>query len=275
MDSLARHTGTPDGVDRQLVLRELRSLVRAHCGISFRSDEAQLFTHRVEALCTTLGLPPEALLTRVNAGDVRLTRSLIEAASTNYTYFFREPEIFDFVADLLLANWRPRELTRVWSAAASSGEEAYSLAMALHERMGDVARTDVRILGTDISERQLRVAESATFSAEQTFGLSQPRRERWTTTLASGAVQLHPALREMCTFRRMNLTRRPWPFELRFNVVFLRNVLYYFDADMRRELLDACYQITQPGGYLITSLTEPMVGVDTRWVQVRPAVFRR
>jgi chemotaxis protein methyltransferase CheR len=82
-------------------------------------------------------------------------------------------------------------------------------------------------------------------------------------------------LRELCTFRRMNLTQFPWPFENRFHIIFLRNVLYYFERPIRPRILECCYDVSVPGGWLLTSLTEPMLDIKTRWRRVAPAIYQR
>ena len=251
----------------------LREWVHTHFGMSFTGDQRELFRSRIESFCTTQRMTLQGVLDRLLQGDRALTLRLAEAVSTNHTFFFREPELFEFLKGTIL----PALPTgaRVWSAAASSGDEAYSIAMTAHEHYGDAAYSLVRILGTDISERQLRTAEQGLCSVFQLETLSAARRARWLTAVGLGQFEIKRELRQMCTFRRMNLTTPPWPFEQRFHVIFLRNVLYYFEPSTRRRIIEACFDVTEPGGWLITSLTEPMIDLKTRWIQVAPAIFRR
>jgi chemotaxis protein methyltransferase CheR len=252
---------------------ELRAWVRHQFGIAYGDDQALVFADRIETVCFEIKLTPEVLLLRLAAGDVSVTRRLAEAVSTNHTYFFREPEVFELLSRCVFPAL-PAGGLRLWSAAASSGDEAYSLAIAAHEHFGPDAGDRVRVLGTDLSERQLRLAEEGAYPAYQLGELS-PTRARWFEPAGPARFRVVPALRRMCTFRRLNLMVRPFPFEQRFHVVFLRNILFYFDPPVRRRLLEACYDATEPGGWLCTSLTESITDLQTRWVPVASAVYRR
>jgi len=220
-------------------LDELRVWVRHQFGMSYGSDQTLVFVDRIQAVCRDTRLTPEALLVRLGCGDAAVTRRLAEAVSTNHTFFFREPEVFDHLARHIFPKL-PAGPLRVWSAAASSGDEAYSLAITAHEELGPDAFERVRVLGTDISERQVRQAESGIYPAYQ-IGDPGPTRARWFEAAGPGKIVVAPSLRRMCTFRRLNLMHRPLPFSQRFHVVFLRNVLYYFDPPVRRALLEACF----------------------------------
>lgn len=255
-------------------LDALERWVRTSFGISYSADQREVFAARVAALCRDHRCDPPALLARLVAGDRGAILRLAEAVSTNHTLFFREEEVFGFVADEILPEL-PAGPVRVWSAAASSGDEAYTLAIVASERLGPAAAARVKILGTDLSERQVRAAEQGVYPMVQLQRVSPERRKRWFRPAGLGQYAVVPELRALCTFRRMNLTQRPWPFEQRFHVVFLRNVLYYFDPSTRRALIEACFDATEPGGWLITSLTEPMLDLATRWIPVRPGVLRR
>lgn len=254
-------------------LDQLRAWVRHHFGISYGSDQTLVFVDRIEGVCRDTRLTQDTLLARLGAGDAAVTRRLAEAVSTNHTFFFREPEVFEHVAAHVFPEL-PAGPLRFWSAAASSGDEAYSLAILAHELLGTAAYERVRVLGTDLSDRQVRQAEAGIYPAYQ-VGEPAPERARWFEAAGPGKIQVVPSLRRMCTFRRLNLMQRPLPFEQRFHVVFLRNVLYYFDPPVRRLLLEACFDATEPGGWLVTSLTESITDLRTRWRPAGSAVYRR
>jgi chemotaxis protein methyltransferase CheR len=256
------------------ILTNLRSWVQRQSGITFSREQEALFAERIAGLCRDLKLSPETLHNKLTMGDKAVALRLLEAASTNYTFFFREPEIFSYLVEQVFPAL-PEVPLRFWSAAASSGDEAYSLAICAREYFGESAQARLRILGTDISDRQVRIAEQGTYPKLQLAQLGDRRLARWFTPALGGQLRIAETIRQMCTFRRLNLAQRPWPFEQRFHVIFLRNVLYYFEPPVREQLLEACYQSAEPGAVLITSLTEPMVDVKTRWRMVRPAVFVR
>ena len=253
-------------------LAVLRETVRARFGIHFTPERLPLFESHARALCASSGLSLPELLRRVLDGDPKLLARLAERVSTNYTFFFREAEVFDWVANTLFPVLPPGPL-RFWSAAASSGDEAYSMAMLALERLPDAA-SRVRILGTDLSERQVLAAEQATYPAGQLSQTGQ-RLARWFEPAGLGQHRVRLEARALCTFRKMNLTASPWPFTQRFHVIFLRNVLYYFEPDVRRRVVEACYDAAEPGAWLITSLTEPMLDLATRWRPEAPALFRK
>jgi chemotaxis protein methyltransferase CheR len=266
--------GSQPPVDPEVVAT-LRRWVETHFGIRFAPGQEDSFGSRLEGYCRAHAITAEALQGRLSGGDRALVLGLAEAMSTNYTTFFREPEIFTFLGETILPTLPTQEPARFWSAASSSGEEAYSLAIYLQERLGEMAASArVRILGTDISERHVRSAEEGIFSTQKLEQLD-PSRRRSFDPLGIGQWRASASLRRMCTFRRMNLTQPTWPFEQRFHVIFLRNVLYYFAASMRRSVVEACYDAAEPGAWLITSLTEPMLDMSTRWSQLRPAIFRK
>ena len=252
----------------------LEAWVGQNFGIRYGADQRGLFAGRIAALSRDLNVPPVIILTRVVSGDRTTIVRLGEAVSTNHTLFFREDEIFDYLAGEIIPRMPPGP-TRVWSAATSSGDEAYSLAIAFLEAWGPAAAARVRILGTDLSERQVRAAEAAVYPQPQLQRLSPDRRKRWFHPAGLGQFAVGAEARGLCTFRRFNLTQSPWPFEQRFHLIFLRNVLYYFEPDVRRKVVESCFDAAEPGAWLVTSLTEPMLDLITRWTPVRPAVFRR
>jgi chemotaxis protein methyltransferase CheR len=256
------------------VISQLQRWVRERFGIVYADAQRDSFMQRVDGLCLDANLSADALLVRVASGDEALARRLGDVVSVNHTYFFREPEAFEHLARVALPALASGPV-RVWSAASSSGEEAYSIAITAQEALGSAATSRVRILGTDISQRALDHAEAGLFSPAQVEGLDASRRLCWFAPRGPERVEVAPALREMCTFRRLNLTRAPWPFTQRFHVIFLRNVLYYFEREAREQIMASTWDHAEPGAWLVTSLTEPLFDVKTRWQAVRPAIYRK
>ena len=253
-------------------IQELRDWVRSHFGISFSVDKSQVFEQRLKDFISSHKVTAQQLIDRVKTGDRALTLRFAEAMSTNYTYFFREEDSFEFVERTVLPAI-PGQV-RIWCAAASSGDEPYSLAISAQERRAD-ASTAVRILGTDLSERQLSVAEQGVYPAHQLAHVNEARRSRWFRSVGLGQFQINDEIKRMCTFRRLNLTAEVWPFEQRFHLIFLRNVLYYFDPPLRLQILERCYDATEPGGWLVTSHTEPLLDLKSRWRQRSSALYQK
>jgi len=178
---------------------------------------------------------------------------LIDALTTNHTSFFREPAHFDFLRKALLAEWKDRARIEIWSAACSSGEEPYSIAMCLLEELGAAASGKVRILATDISTRVLGAARKGDFA---------------------GSYRAKKELRAMIEFRRLNLLE-PGPRIGPFPLIFCRNVMIYFDKPTQRRVVERLSACLEPGGWLLTGHAESLTGVDHGLLYVQPAVYRK
>jgi chemotaxis protein methyltransferase CheR len=261
--------------DDARALGGIRAWITRAIGLRFDADQSANLDARIDGACRRLQLSPARLLARLDSGDHAVATCVAEEVSTNHTYFFREPEMFAYVRTTVVPTLAQSGPLRVWSAACSSGEEAFSLAIALSSELGAAAaRSRVRILGTDISERQIRRAERARYLPRQLTGLDGEQRAYFHPAGADEQT-VRADVASMCVFRRLNLTSFPWPFQSRFHLIFLRNVLYYFDPPMRSRVLAACAEVVEPGGWLITSLTEPMVDQPPSWTAWEPGVYRR
>jgi chemotaxis protein methyltransferase CheR len=202
---------------------------------------------------------------------------LIDALTTNHTSFFREPAHFDFLRKTLLPEWKNRGSIDIWSAACSTGEEPYSIAMCILEELGTVPPGKVRILATDISTRVLAAAEKGIYPAERFEALSSMqlhsfwlRGERdWT-----GRYRAKKEVRALIEFRRLNLLEpvaRIGPFPL----IFCRNVMIYFDKPTQRQVVERLSGCLEPGGYLLTGHAESLTGIEHGLQYVQPAVYRK
>jgi len=252
-------------------LQQIRRWVTARLGLRFDGQQHG-FEARIMAFCLARRLTPDELLAGLASEHASLVVGVAESLSTNHTAFFREPEAFDILRTRIFPTLPSRATLRIWSAAASSGEEAYSLAFTMRDLLGPAANERVRILGTDLSTRQIRFAEAARYPR-----FLQPSDGAFRSRFVADGddIVVPPAVRAMCMFRTLNLTRMPWPFTRRFHVIFLRNVLYYFEGDVQKRVVEACYDATAPGGWLVTSLTEPLLDLRSRWERVGPGIHRR
>jgi len=221
----------------------IRNWLSEQSGMSFPEKKRDFLTHRMTRVLSRFGLSSlEALAEElISDRDVELKLAVLHAASTNHTYFFREPEILDFFRDNILAPVARGGNLRVWSAAASSGDEAYSLAIMAAGMLGALAPVRVSILGTDISLPAISQAESAIYTSSHLEHIPPEILERYFVPAGMGQYQAVPELRRMCTFRRLNLKAAPYPFAKGFNVIFCRNVLYYFDRQHQFQILEQLY----------------------------------
>ena len=195
--------------------------------------------------------------------DPALERSVAEAMTINETSFFRDGRPFellrtDLLPRLIEARRAARSL-RFWSAACSSGQEAYSVGMLLNERFPLLAGWDVRIEGTDICAEVVARAQAARYHRiEMNRGLPARFVVRYFDRAGEDWV-LRPDVRGLCNFRQANLCNSPLPFRRqgdRFDVIFLRNVMLYFSQETRRNLLTAIHRMLAPDGYLFLGSTE-------------------
>ncbi len=249
----------------------IRAWVEAQLGIRFDDEQASVLGRRLAMAFggqESLG----SIVERLRTGDPATVVRVAEAAATNHTYFFREPESFDALARVVVPHLPSHGEVRVWSAAASSGEEAYSLAMCMRDVLPAPHR--LRILGTDISQKQVLAAERGRYEAGAVTNVP-PKFRRFFAASEDGALRVDGTVMRACVFRRMNLVSFPWPFARRFHVTFLRNVLYYFDPAVRLRIVNACYDATEPGGWLFVGLSEPMVDLVSRWTPKGAGMFRK
>jgi chemotaxis protein methyltransferase CheR len=190
----------------------------------------------------------------------------LNALTTNVTHFFREPHHFELLRKRVLPalSERPaaRRRLRFWSAACSTGEEAYSLAIALLDAGIVSSGVDVRVLATDIDSRVLAHAEQGVYQHDRVEKLPDDvlRRHFWRGTGSrAGLVRVKEPVRELVHFTRLNLFD-PWPMTGPFDVIFCRNVFIYFEPEARDGLTQRFHDILSPRGYLFLGHSESMTG---------------
>jgi chemotaxis protein methyltransferase CheR len=210
---------------------------------------------------------------------------LINAVTTNKTDFFREPEHFDCLVNTivpsLLAERRGtgQPVLKMWSAASSNGAEAYTIAMVLADLAS--ARSDFRfsILGTDISTSVLAQAERAVYPVEMIAPVPADKLSRYVMHARKpgtrNEVRIVPELRRLVQFARLNLMDKSYPFDRDVDVVFLRNVLIYFDKKDQEAVITRLVGHLRTGGYLLLGHSESMIGTNLSMRQVAPAVFQK
>jgi chemotaxis protein methyltransferase CheR len=211
---------------------------------------------------------------------------LIDSVTTNKTDFFREPAHFKFLQNKalpdLVAARRHEGATpniKVWSAASSNGAEAYTLAMVLHEQME--MRKDFRfaILGTDISSTVLEQGRRAIYPAQMMEPVPERMMKRYVMTSrkpeAAQNVRMAPNIRRYVQFAHLNLMDQSYSFDRDVDVIFLRNVLIYFDKKDQEDVVSRLYGHLRKGGYLFLGHSESMVGNTLNYHQVSRAVFQK
>lgn len=201
--------------------------------------------------------------------------SMIDCLTTNHTSFLREPEHFRVLTGRILPEYRDREALRVWSAACSTGEEPYSIAIMLLEALGRSPKPRIDILATDISTRALEIARHATYTRDRLAGLPGDLRARYFSQRAKEVTySLRKEVSSLVRFERRNLME-PFPSASSYSVIFCRNVMIYFDRDTRSGLVRRLRDCLEPGGYLLVGHAESLIGTEHELTYVQPAVYRR
>lgn len=256
----------------------IRVWLNDRCGIYYTEKKTELLSQRLDRVIERLGLSGLGELALCLESDQKsdIELAVVDAASTNHTYFFREPQVLDYFANVIVPALANKGEFHIWSAASSTGDEAYTLAMLAAEVLGSAqAAHRVSILGTDISAPVIVEAESAIYGRSHLELTPELFLKRYFEATGDDEFRVCEPIRRMCTFRRLNLKARPFPFRRLFDVIFCRNVLYYFDRPHQRRTLEALYDATEPGGWLLTSVTESVRDLDTRWIWVGGGIYRK
>jgi len=261
----------------------LAEVVHRHSRIRLGPDKQSLVAGRLARRLAALGLESHDAyceLLRGPAADEEIG-VLVDLISTNHTEFFREPAHFQVLAADILPRLCPpggQRECRVWSAAAASGEEAYSLAIVLAEHARQVPGLDWRVLASDISRRMLDRCRLAVYEAERVRlpdAAWLPRYFRRGFGEREGRYRVKPALRSRVGVERINLFQPVYPVPAGLDVIFCRNVMIYFDLESRQELVARLFGLLAPGGHLFIGHAESLIGLRHGFAAVRPGVYRR
>jgi chemotaxis protein methyltransferase CheR len=250
----------------------IAGLLKARSGLALGADKGYLLEARLTPIVRRLGLSGlDALCERIGRGDEALAREVVEAMTTNESLFFRDDKPFAHVRSEALPRLHaarpPAVPLRLWSAAASTGQEAYSLAMIVEELAPRLAGRKVEIIGTDIAREQLKRAREGVFTQfEVQRGLPMQMLVKHFRKEDCG-WRIAERLRTMITFREWNLLADVRPLG-QFDIVFCRNVLIYFDQQTKSQVLAAVARQMAADGLLYLGGAETVLGLSDRFVSV-------
>lgn len=263
------------------MFRQFAEITYARAGIRLSEGKESLVSARIAKRIRALGLESDQeylkYLQEDDSGEELV--QFLDVISTNFTSFMREPEHFDLLATHLRARADEgrRELS-IWSAASSTGEEPYSIAITALDALAGTS-TKVRILATDISTRVLDAASRGAYDGARIDKLSKVQRtkyfERVRTPAGEESFVVRPEVRELLIFRRLNLAHPPFPMKGPFDAVFCRNVMIYFDAPVRQGLVREIERMLGPNNPLMIGHAETLTGIKTRLITVQPSVYRQ
>ncbi len=265
---------------------QIRKLVYAKSGINLGDQKMQLVRARLGKRVRQGGFRTfQAYLHHVEADSTgEQLCLLLDAISTNTTHLFREMRHFVLLREIVKGwadnrQWRSEHKTlRIWSAGCSSGEEPYSIAMIVHDALGNPPAVPVKILATDLSTQMLRRAQSGIYDTHRVGTVPADLRHRYFQRVIhdnQACLQVVPEIRSLITFARLNLMMTTFPFRHGFHVVFCRNVMIYFDRPTQTALINRIARTLLPGGYLMIGHSESLNGIPHPLSYVEPTVYRK
>lgn len=205
---------------------------------------------------------------------------LLNKVTTNYTFFMREPQHFDFfknqVLPYLVKKYNAEKNLRIWSAGCSSGEEAYTLAMVIADYFGmNKENWDTRILATDISSTVLKKAIEGIYEDTEIENIRDTWRKIYFKKYDNIRSEIRDSLKSEVIFRKFNLMNDNFPFKRKFHVIFCRNVMIYFDDKTKEKLINKFYDWTEEGGYLFIGHSESISFGNNGYKYIMPSVYRK
>jgi len=252
--------------------RQFQDYLQRACGIRLGEGKEYLVTSRLHGLLGEFHLDSlHGLLERLRApGEEPLRVRVIDAMTTNETFWFRDRGHFDLLRQRILPdlNRQPGGTLRIWSAACSSGQEPYNISMLVEDFRASQRASPVRpaeIVATDISSRMLREARQGVYCGLAAGrGLSREQQRRYFLPAPNGCLEVRPEIRRRVRFRELNLTSS-YAALGRFDIIFCRNVLIYFSNDLKRDIVRRLTEALNPGGYLFLGSTESLSQFSDRF----------
>lgn len=258
----------------------LVQFVKKNYGIDL-SKKMQLIMGRLSNTIISMGYTSftdyiDQITSSRNPADLEV---MLNKLTTNYTYFMREEAHFNFFRDTILPYLlatKKNKVLSIWSAGCSSGEEPYTISMIIKETLGaQAALWDTRVLATDISQNALRAAKEAVYDEESLKNLSPAWISKYfVKTPEKGIYAVAPSIKSNVIFQTFNLMD-PIRFRLKFDVIFCRNVMIYFDQNTKDALIQRFYDATAPGGYLLIGHSETINKEKTPYKYLMPATYRK
>lgn len=255
-------------------LKFFADYIEQQIGIVYSESNYFQLEHRLSDIITLLGFKDmDELWKKAQTGIHGQFRDLLlDVATNNETSFFRDPSIFQALTQNLIPDLGlGKNSVKIWSAAGSSGQEAYSIAMSLEQaKLASAQFPDYQIQVSDISERILKRSEEGVYSQlEVQRGLPARLLIEYFEKVGEASWRVKPRLRERMSFRKLNLLE-PFPTGLGpFDIIFCRNVLIYQSVENKVQVLERLYQKLNPGGFLVLGAAETLLGLSKSFKQVQ------
>lgn len=261
----------------------IQALLLEKAGIKLSNDKRELVYSRLARRLRQLGLRDFSLYCDlVRESESNELQHCINAITTNHTSFFREDHHFEFLKSTILPQLAEKSLItkdktlRIWSAGCSSGEEPYSIAITLKEFSRQLDQWNIEILATDLDSNILKQAEAGVFRRFEDSDPSFSLRKRWFQKGKGdndGLIKVIPEIRKLVKFDQINL-KGPWSLKHKFDVIFCRNVMIYFENEIKKEILERFSSALLDDGYLIVGHSESLTGLTNSFTPMGATIHR-
>ena len=202
--------------------------------------------------------------------------NMIDEVSTNITHFFRDATHFEYLEKYIEKQIKQGKTTfRVWCCAASTGQEPYTIAMVIHKIISEYPQSfDVKILATDISTQVLKTCETGHYTTEMLEDIPVKYKNKYFKKINNQELhEVDQKLKNLITFRRLNLSVIPYPLKNKLDVVFIRNVMIYFDKPTKTKILKQIGKLLSTEGIVITGSTESLTGINNDLERIAPSIY--
>lgn len=262
----------------------LSNLVYDKIGIQLTDQKKTLLVGRLQKLLRAYRFKSfqEYYNYLINEKSGKAISELANYISTNHTFFYREHEHFEFFYKFALPEIEQKlkksktKDIRIWSAGCSSGEEPYTLIMLMLEYFGkEYKNYDAGILATDISEKALKYAIEGIYLDEKVNSLPDNYKKKYFTKNSDGTWKIADIIKKEVTFRKFNLISEVYPFKKKFDIIFCRNVMIYFDDITREKLVEKFYNFTAPMGYFFIGHSETLNRTKSQFKFIMPALYQK
>ena len=266
---------------RDKEFRLISDYIKENYGISLGDEKRTLVFSRLRPLLKQKGFKnfEEYVNYLLNDRTGEAAVVFINKLTTNHTFFMREPEHIVFLKNKVLpwveSKYGAAKDLRLWCAACSSGEEAYTLQMTVQDYFEAKQGWNLEILATDISEKVLQQATMGIYSNESLKTMPQDWLNKYFAKYDNDNMVVKDDIKKLITYRKFNLMEEKLPFKKPFQVIFCRNVMIYFDNKTREALVNRFYSVLETGGYLFIGHSESLSNVKTKFNYVMPAVYMK
>lgn len=250
----------------------LVTLVHEKLGIVLASHKKSMVYRRLSKRLSELNMQSFGEYIKFLMDDAGEVSNLANAITTNLTSFFRENHHFEHLEALLQDHVRHNKSLRIWSAGCSNGCEPYSIAMVLNKVMGSNKNYDAKILATDIDTNMLSFGSAGIYDMEWIEKI--PSSYKTSLTYSKESAQINHNIRQLISFKKLNLLSQ-WPIKNKFDIIFCRNVVIYFDKDTQRTIFNKFADLMHNDAHLYIGHSENLMNVSNRFLSLGKTIYKR